>query len=256
MTATTYRIEPNPDYGRGLYRRRVGLQQLSPGEVLAELEDDQHGFRVRLRHDGERIIAVQAEALRVPMNTCGGAVLELSKVRGALSHRARDINQYANSRANCTHLFDLLGFAVSHSLRAAPQRQYDTVVHDEQADGSQRVTGAIDGEPVFDWSLRDNVIQNPGTLHQVNTQKGFAAWAEQHLSTDEQELGLVIQRSLIVAITRRISVPALDGMPLLTDPMGKGICYSYSEPALSAAYRRGDNARDFEHVPELLLRFV
>ena len=66
----------------------------------------------------------------------------------------------------------------------------------------------------------------------------------------------MIQRSLIVAVTRRILVPDLDGMPLATDPMGKGVCYSYSEPALNVAYRRGDNGRDFEHTPELLLKFV
>ena len=253
---SSYKIIPNPAYGTGLYRRRVRVQHIDANYVLSEIEDDQHGFRVHLHHADGQIADIQAEALRIPMNTCAGAVLELKQIRGALSNRARVINDYANPRANCTHMFDLLGFAVSHSQRQAKQRQYDVTVYDEDKDGLQRVVGEIDGELVFDWTLKQNVIQNDGKYHGISTQKGFARWGEENMQPDEFELGLVIQRSLIVAVTRRILVPDLDGMPLLTDPMGKGVCYSYSEPAINVAYRRGDNDRNFEHTPELLLKFV
>lgn len=254
--SASYQIIPNPAYGAGLYRRRVRVQHIDENYVLGEIEDDQHGFRVHLKHADGQITDVKAEALRIPMNTCAGATLELSHVRGALSDRARIINDYANPRANCTHMFDLLGFCVSHTQRQTKQRQYDVTVYDEQADGSQLVQGYIDGELSLEWQLEKNIIQNEGIYHGVNTQKGFARWGEEHMGADEFELGLVIQRSLIVAVTRRILVPELDGMPLLTDPMGKGVCYSYSEPAINVAYRRGDNDRNFEHTPELLLKFV
>jgi hypothetical protein len=47
----------NPDYGSGVYRRRL---QLLPERfaVTAELEDNNHGFRVRIEHDGQHVTQV------------------------------------------------------------------------------------------------------------------------------------------------------------------------------------------------------
>lgn len=247
---------PNPEYGTGCYRRRVRLQHIDAQTVLAEMEDDQHGFRINLQHDGEKITGIGSESLRIPMTTCGGAGDVLAQLVGVpLADSPRSLAAHANPRAHCTHQYDLLGLAITHARRAAPMRQYDIAIHDEQ-DGVQCVTGEIDGVAVFDWQLRGHIIDSEGVWQGVNVQKGFAQWAEQHLTADQFELALVVQRGMLVSTTRRVLIPPMEGMGLLDDPMTKGVCYSYSEPAIRQAIRHGDNHRDFSAAPEQLLRFV
>ena len=42
----------NPEYGEGCFRRHIRLRA-SESEVLAELEDHHHAFRLTLQHDGQ-----------------------------------------------------------------------------------------------------------------------------------------------------------------------------------------------------------
>lgn len=256
VAARPFAMFPNPEYGTGCYRRRVRLQHIDAQTVLAEMEDDQHGFRINLQHDGENITGIRSESLRIPMTTCGGAGQVLEQLAGVpLSDSPRSLAAHANPRSHCTHQYDLLGLAITHARRNTPSRQYDIAIHDEQ-DGIQCVTGEIDGVAVFGWQLRHHVIETPGVWQGVNVQKGFAQWAEQHLTPDLFELALVVQRGMLVSTTRRVLIPPMAGMGLLDDPMTKGVCYSYSEPVIQRAIRRGDNHRDFSQTPEQLLRFV
>ncbi len=71
MTETRTRPEKIP-YGQGIYHRRIRATS-SPGLVNAELEDDFHHFRVRLQHDGEKIVEIEGDAVRYPWTTCPGA---------------------------------------------------------------------------------------------------------------------------------------------------------------------------------------
>lgn len=246
----------NPDYGTGTYRRRVRLQHLDRGQVLAEMEDDNHGFRLVLAHDGQAITAVTPDPKRTPMSTCSDAGAVLQALVGVpLSESPRALAAHSNPRSHCTHQFDLLSLAVPHALRATPRRQYDLAIHDER-DGVQVVEGDIDGEAVFRWSLRQHRIETAGPWQGVSVQKGFATWAEQHLPPEQLELALVVQRGLLVSTTRRVLVDPMEGMGLVDDPMTKGVCYSYNEPAIHAARRLGNSSRNFTHAPEQLLRFV
>ncbi|HSC76060.1 MAG TPA: hypothetical protein VLB90_07490 [Pseudomonadales bacterium] len=246
----------NPDYGDGMYRRRVRLQNIDTGTVLAEMEDDQHGFRITLKHDGRVMTSIHADSLRVPMTTCGGADAVLAQLAGVpLSDSPRSLAAHSNPRSHCTHQFDLLGLAVTHALRDEAVRQYDIAIHDAVGD-LQRVVGEIDGVTVFDWQLRGHTIETAGVWQGVNVQKGFAQWAELNLSPAQLELALVVQRGMLVSTTRRVLIEPMDGMGLLDDPMTKGVCYSYSEPVIQDAIRYGSNNRNFTHAPEQLLRFA
>src|SRR5574337_936503 len=71
----------NPLYGSGIFRRRLRLQ-VEDGKVSVELEDDNHGFRLRLLHDGERVAALEVDAVRHPFNTCPEAARPLQRVIG------------------------------------------------------------------------------------------------------------------------------------------------------------------------------
>jgi hypothetical protein len=256
VAAKPFAMSLNPDYGNGMYRRRVRLQHVDSRTVLAEMEDDQHGFRIELQHDGRAMTAIRSESLRIPMTTCGGAGAVLAQLAGVpLSDSPRSLAAHSNPRSHCTHQFDLLGLAVTHSLRADVMRQYDIAIHDA-VDGLQRVVGEINGVTVFDWQLRGHIIETEGVWQGVSVQKGFAQWAELHLPPEQLELALVIQRGMLVSTTRRVLIEPMEGMGLLDDPMTKGVCYSYSEPAIRDAVRYGNNHRNFTHAPEQLLRFV
>lgn len=249
----------NPDYGNGMYRRRVRLSHVADGstrQVLAEMEDDNHGFRLIVSHDGESIRAVDSNALRLPMTTCADAGTVLQQLVGVpLSASPRALASHSNPRAHCTHQFDLISFAATHALRDQPVRQYDIAIHDER-DGVLCVLGDIDGETVFRWNISGGCIRNEGIWQGVSVQKGFASWAENALPLDQLELALVIQRGLLVSTTRRVLIDPMAGMGLEDDPMPKGVCYSYGQSAIRDAVRLAGTARDFTHTPEQLLRFV
>lgn len=120
VAAKPFAMFPNPDYGTGCYRRRVRLQHLGAQTVLAEMEDDQHGFRITVQHDGHAITQIHSESLRIPMTTCGGAGDVLAQLVGVpLSDSPRSLAAHANPRAHCTHQYDLLGLAITHARRNA-----------------------------------------------------------------------------------------------------------------------------------------
>ena len=68
----------NPHYGDGCYRRRIQLEQ-QPGALSGSLEDDCHGFRVRITHDDKIVTGVEADTLRIPLSSCPGAVEPLQQ---------------------------------------------------------------------------------------------------------------------------------------------------------------------------------
>lgn len=251
-----FKMTPNPCYGTGIYRRRVRLCHESKQQVLAEMEDDIHGFRIALFHDGHTITAINPQPQRVPLDTCTGANAVLKTLVGtSLSTSPRALLHDNNPRAHCTHQFDLLGLAITHALRNQPVRQYDIAIHDAH-EGIYRTEGCIDGKPTFLWRIRNNVIETEGAWMGISTHKGFANWAEQNLPVDQLELALIVQRGLMVATTRHVLIDELEGSGLEDDPMPKGVCYSYSEPVLFDAVRLGNVVRDFTDTPEQLLRFV
>jgi len=81
MPAETENIHLNPDYGRGVFRRRILLRS-SAGCVNAALEDSAHGFRSVLKHDGVRVTDISGETIRAPYNICPTANQPLKKFIG------------------------------------------------------------------------------------------------------------------------------------------------------------------------------
>src|SRR5258708_34826169 len=75
--------EPPLALGDDVYRRRILVRATAPGEVVADLEDDFHHFRVTLRHDGHVVESVDAESIRWPWSTCPGAAVPLRALAGA-----------------------------------------------------------------------------------------------------------------------------------------------------------------------------
>lgn len=245
----------NPHYGSGVYRRRIRLAA-GVGAVVGELEDCNHGFRVAVSHDGERVTAIDGEALRVPYNTCPEALGNLRRlVRTPLGLSARELNAIADPTSNCTHWLDLTVLAIGQAARGAtPVRQYDVEVTDE-VDGVACARVWRDGELVHDWRTGDFVLSAPAHLAGNTLFRGFAAWASQAFAGDEQEAAFVLQKGYFVAQARRFDVDAAAGRLAADHGMGQ-VCFSYSAGNAERARRQPHTVRDFTDTPEQLLRFL
>lgn len=243
----------NPDYGKGVYRRRIRLQG-KPGLVIAELEDCNHGFRAHLHHDGTVVTGIEPEALRTPLNTCDGALLPLRDLVGVpLAHSSRKIAQDVDPRRQCTHLYDLSVLAIQHALRGELDRQYDVAVPDDK-DDSTEATVSLNGVVLLNWTIQGWVIQNPGPLQGKSLGKGFSKWASEIYQGDEQEAAFVLQKGYFVSGARRYDIAKLAGVKV-TDGTGMA-CYSYSPERIEEAVRSANSTRDFTHTEHQLLKFL
>lgn len=247
-------LVPNPDYGRGIFRRRLRLD-VETHRVAVDLEDSNHAFRLSLHHDGSRITAIEPQAVRHPFTTCPEAGGYLQGLVGLALDPRPDVRRLFETRLSCTHLIDMTGLALAHLHEPGCGRLYDIAVDDEREDGRTRARIACDGEPVFDWTIARHTVVEPDALAGRPMMKGFQAWARAAFAGPLLEAAAALQRGYFVAQARRfLSAPERD-FPAIADGMPDGVCYSYSVPAVQRAQRVVGSKRDFSHEPGRLLTF-
>lgn len=251
----------NPHYGSGIYRRRIKLTGTKKGQnggyVIGELEDCNHGFRVAVYHQDHAVTDVVGEALRIPMNTCTGAIDPLRALIGSdIGDTPLQLNITANPTANCTHLLDLTILAITHCQRGASDRLYDVEVDDADDQGVSDARVYLNGELVHQWQVKDFAITVPQSLEGNTLLKGFAAWAAPCFSGDEQEAAFVLQKGFFVSQARRYDIDAMAGERNINHTTMHGSCYSYTSPRLETAARLPNTVRDFTDTAENLLKFV
>lgn len=246
----------NPRYGSGLYRRRIRLTQRW-GSVVGELEDDCHGFRVALQHDGRIVTGVSGEALRVPMSTCGRAIQPLQALIGTvLETPVPQILARINPRANCTHWYDLALLALAHATQGEPERIYDVEVVDQPQDGSPaRAEVFLNGESIHRWLLDGTTVVEPAVFAGRPMMKGFSAWAIEAFEGGAREAAFVLSKGVFVALSRLFDMSNAGGQSALEHTNMHGACYSYSDGVVAHAVRNRDTVRDFSAAPEQLLTF-
>jgi hypothetical protein len=246
----------NPRYGAGLFRRRIRLTRTGR-QVDAELEDDCHGFKLRLEHDGARVTAVAGEALRVPLNTCAGALKPLQALVGvALDAPVASIVAGVNPRSNCTHLYDLSLLALAHVSQGDTVRVYDVEVVDQAEEGCPaRAEVFLNGVSLHRWQLARMTIVEPQYYAGRPVLRGFSAWANEAFAGPELEAAMVLSRGIFVACSRMFDMSEIGGQPALNHTNMLGACYSYAEGVVEHAIRNHDTVRDFSATPEELLTF-
>ncbi|MBB3048346.1 hypothetical protein FHR99_002620 [Litorivivens lipolytica] len=245
----------NPNYGKGCFRRQILLRN-EPGQVVAALEDDCHGFRVTLRHDGTLITDVQGETLRVPYTTCPGATEPLRALRGvAVGSDARSINSQVSPFSNCTHLFDLSVLAIVHAGRRETERLYEVQVDDEVDGQPAQSVVWCNGEEMLRFTTQEWQIVGPECYAGRPLFKGFAAWANETFSGDLCEAAFVLHKGYFVSSARRYDASAMAGTRGDELPYIPGACHTYSEGRVQQAIRLPDTNRDFTDRPEDLLQF-
>lgn len=233
---------PRDNIGNGAFRRRVVL---IAGDyvVFAGVEDDAHHFELRLDHDGVRIIACQAQAVRHPWSVCPGAVARLGEVIGTpLSSRPR-IEGF-NPNQHCTHLYDLARFAIAQAARGG-RRSYDVSL----PDGPERQTCIElrrNGCPVLAWELNG---EGKPIAERV--------LAADPVPDDVQEMRLVLRRALSVAQIRRpgfeINRWGGEAARRTADQHAmRGVCYAFQPPQIADGHSM-TNFCDSSFSPDRLL---
>lgn len=235
----------------GAYRRRIRLVA-ADAAVVADLEDDFHRFRVTLRHDGTRVVAVEGEALRHPWTACPGAVEPLRLLAGMpLAPSATAIRDHGDPRQNCTHLFDLAGLAVAHAASGRSARTYDAVVPD-RVHLRTWATLARDGEPLLAWDVDGLTIDGPAPFAGVALRGSFIRWATETLDPDTAEAAIVLRRACEISFGR---LQDLDAIEVATELGGVmlGTCHAFQPERIELARRVKGTTRDFSDAADALL---
>lgn len=241
-------------YREGSYRRRIRLVAAS-GVVEGGLEDDFHHFEVTLRHDGERVLDVDARSIRWPWTTCPAAAGPLRALTGMrLSDRCLAVGEYTNPRMNCTHQFDLAGLAVAHAARGAPQRQYDAEVPfaDRMAGEAMTVRLWRDGQAALEWTVEGRAITSPPPYDTAPWQGGFFRWADTTLPIEEAEAAIVLRRACEIGMGRGMDLDSVNRADELADLM-RGVCYTMQPAVIETSLRNKGTIRDFSASPDELL---
>ena len=224
---------------------------------MAWLEDDFHHFGIELRHDGNKVIAVDGKATRFPRDTCPGALGILQEVVDMpLYERSTALGQHTNMRMHCTHLYDLLGLAIAHAASGREHRRYQAMVPDRKAAGSVNKDGYMngrtrpelfcDGERVMWWQLEGELITEPSDYAGISLGRGFREWTET-LDVEEAEAAHVLRRATLIALGRLINLHTLPEEAL---KWTEGVCHSFQPEVARHSTLTVDTTRDFTDNPQ------
>jgi hypothetical protein len=243
--ASSDRYRRNPDYGSGVYRRRIRLHK-SPGLIVADLLDDYHDMACTLRHDGVTIVKVDAHIRRAPFTTCPGAVAVARELEGVpLATGRKELFGGGRVQRNCMHIFDLIVLAMSQAQSVRQATELEFIVPD-MADGGMIVSIVQDGDTVLQWTIgEDRIIAAPPECSGQPMFGGFTRWAEALFDGFQLELVLHLQKAVFVAQGRRYLLRDGTENPVRDEPERLGVCFTFSEPQFSRAKPIPDYARDF-----------
>jgi hypothetical protein len=193
------------------------------------LEDDIHCLAVILRHDGERVLAVEPVTERMPWDTCPGAAAKL--IETFEGEWLRDVTARRDKKQNCTHLHDMAVLAAAHA-HDRDGLTYDIFASDP-VDGVRVLEIRRDSESLHRWVERDGTLSEPGEL------AGKALFALRDwintLEGAEQEAARVLQWGSLVAHGRTMSMAeqshAADMPPN---------CYTFQPERAARAQRIGE----------------
>lgn len=141
------------------YRRHIRLVP-EDGAVLAMLEDDIHCMAVILRHDGQRVTAVEAEPERMPWDVCPGAVGQLTATFAG--QPLSEVTARREKKLNCTHLHDLAVLAAAHA-KDPGGLLYEIAVSDP-VDGRRILELRRDGALAHRWIEDEGVLVEPAAM--------------------------------------------------------------------------------------------
>lgn len=190
--AEAYGAEMNKVQSLPGYRRRI-LIEPRPGAVAAMLEDDIHCLAVILRHDGERVTAVEPDTARMPWTTCPGAAAKLVETFSALP--LTEVTARREKKQNCTHLHDLAVLAAAHAHDMAPLEY--RISASDPVDGWRVLELTVSDGRHMRWEEQDGLLTAPESARGVPVML-LRDWISA-LPEEEQEAARVLQWASLVA---------------------------------------------------------
>ena len=189
------------------------MRAVAPGEVVADLEDDFHHFRVTLRHDGNVVESVEAESIRWPWSTCPGAAVRCARrraaqhpvdARGPLDEPGVQLHAPVRRRRARDHP------RRTGRKRASVRRRGGCGSCARRSRRSQPVVGGRPPHAPVAHAAGAEPIDLPPELAGAPWRGGFLRWADEHLEPDFAEQACVLRRASDIGMGR--------GMPLDDDP--------------------------------------
>jgi hypothetical protein len=238
-----------PEYGRGVYRRRIRLRA-EDREVRGSLVDDFHDLTLRLVHDGVRVSKIEGATRRIPWATCPGAALPLALLEGMpLTRSLRSVARHTDPRAQCTHLFDLASLAVSLAASGAAERCYELAVPDRV--GTRTLASlSRDGVPLLRWQIDGARIEDPPPFAGRSLGGGFAEWAESTLDGALAEAAQVLRRAASISLGRRFDFDRVPDARTFQSQAGAA-CFTFQPGRVAQGLRLVGNVRDWSaELPE------
>ena len=226
------------------------------------LEDDVHHVRAVVEHDGERVVAISGEDVRLPWSTCPASVAGLQTLVGTRLADARDLQDAYDASVHCTHLFDIAQLTIAHAARGAGTREYRCTVElpgpdtDPDTEPSRAPTAPVvatitrDGEVVHRWEVRDGIVVSPGPFEGAALRRGFREhWRA--LDDDSAEAALVLRRAVWMSPIRTMR---LDGYETIGGTgVSSGSCFTTQPERIAVAFRNRGSQYDYGATPEALL---
>ena len=188
------------DRDEPLIYRRATIIIASEYQVSAEMEDDFHHFRITLRHDGAVVTGIVGESIRFPWTTCG--LESEKKIQDLAGCRLDSLYKQLSSVERftyCTHLFDLVQLAITHTAKTASTQLYQAAITLFPNRGPVRAELKRDGDSLFRWDIENGCITGPAPYCGIRID-GLADWAYQQQQADLIEAVLVLQRAIHVSV--------------------------------------------------------
>jgi hypothetical protein len=179
------------------YRRRFRVTP-GPGEVMCELEDDNHCMAVTVRHRDGVATEVRAEQPRAPWTTCPGAVAKVEQTFTGTPLEA--FARRGEKTANCTHLYDLAQLAAAHAHDEKPI-VYDILVSDP-VEGRRRLELRRDGTTLLTWLEAQGRLVDPPQVAGLQLME-MRDWLDA-LPADQQEPARLLRWGGLVAHGRTL----------------------------------------------------
>jgi hypothetical protein len=172
----------------------------------------------------------------------------------ALDTSPTAVGGWADSHANCTHLFDLAGLAVAHAARhvagGADRRSYLAVVPD-WFEPPYDAWVMRDGDEVLRWTVAGATIASPEPFAGVPMAGGFVAWCREHLDDDTTEAAFLLRRAAWMSPARHIDLEQYDTAD--ASHVKHGVCFTAQPQRLSIARRNRGSLRDYGTNPDRML---
>lgn len=241
MARTLAHFPANPDYGRGIYRRRLQFAA-DPTGMVAQVDDTHHSYWLAIDHNNIRVQSIDAGFMRSPTTACAGATAGLIALVGLpVAAPVSETLARLPVASNCTHLTDLACWSLAQAGRSA---LWEITVPDQVREPVW-VEIARDGGAVHRWQIANHHILAPSNLTGRPMMKGFMNWARAAFEDDALLAATMLQRGLFVARGREHVVDRGEPVPLARAADMSGRCWSYSGNRRESATGTLNYVRDF-----------